>query len=65
MGAPKGTGTKQRGGPRSPLAGAEIERVPRVPGTRKILRSYLIKVALRGNHIYQWHPKITYSQIIF
>ena len=27
-------------------AGAEIERVLRVPGTRKILRSYLIKPAL-------------------
>ena len=39
-------------------AGAEIEWVPRVPGTRKILRSYLIKVALSGNLIYQWHPQI-------
>ena len=28
-------------------AGAEIERVPRVPGARKILRSYLVKLALR------------------
>ena len=32
-------------------AGAEIELVPRVPGTRKILRSYLIKPALRWNLI--------------
>ena len=32
-------------------AGAEIELVPRVPGTRKILRSYLIKPVLCLNLI--------------